>query len=202
MASKRRHRRKPRQAPRPAERSARPTTALGKATEMASWSATRGEGDGQSAAAAERGEKGMIRKTPLSAGAAIAVAAVLALALPAASGTCSQVTGKGRAKDPASATTLAQAELVRQAARFGGNLAHVDQLQKGFAWLRVQDDGGGLPEEVITPERAGARGCRAAPAARAPVALRLRKIGGHARNRTGVHGFAVRCVTTPPRGLW
>ena len=25
--------------------------------------------------------------------------------------------------------------------------------------------------------------------------------GGHARNRTGVNGFAVRCVTTPPRGL-
>ena len=25
--------------------------------------------------------------------------------------------------------------------------------------------------------------------------------GGHARNRTGVYGFAVRCVTTPPRGL-
>ncbi len=24
--------------------------------------------------------------------------------------------------------------------------------------------------------------------------------GGHARNRTGVRGFAVRCVTTPPRG--
>ena len=24
--------------------------------------------------------------------------------------------------------------------------------------------------------------------------------GGLARNRTGVHGFAVRCVTTPPRG--
>ncbi len=24
--------------------------------------------------------------------------------------------------------------------------------------------------------------------------------GGHGRNRTGVHGFAVRCVTTPPRG--
>ena len=24
--------------------------------------------------------------------------------------------------------------------------------------------------------------------------------GGHARNRTGVHGFAGRCVTTPPRG--
>ena len=26
------------------------------------------------------------------------------------------------------------------------------------------------------------------------------KNGGHGRNRTGVHGFAVRCVTTPPRG--
>src|SRR5882757_5442715 len=25
-------------------------------------------------------------------------------------------------------------------------------------------------------------------------------IGGHARNRTGVQGFAVLCVTTPPRG--
>ena len=30
---------------------------------------------------------------------------------------------------------------------------------------------------------------------------RQREIGGHARNRTGVYGFAVRCVTTPPRGL-
>ena len=28
-----------------------------------------------------------------------------------------------------------------------------------------------------------------------------KKYGGHARNRTGVHGFAIRCVTTPPRGL-
>src|SRR3712207_4998649 len=26
------------------------------------------------------------------------------------------------------------------------------------------------------------------------------EVGGLARNRTGVHGFAVRCVTTPPRG--
>src|SRR5262245_40804285 len=29
----------------------------------------------------------------------------------------------------------------------------------------------------------------------------LRNSGGLARNRTEVHGFAVRCVTTPPRGL-
>ena len=28
----------------------------------------------------------------------------------------------------------------------------------------------------------------------------LLSYGGHARNRTGVYGFAVRCVTTPPRG--
>ena len=31
-------------------------------------------------------------------------------------------------------------------------------------------------------------------------AVSNRKNGGHGRNRTGVHGFAVRCVTTPPRG--
>ena len=29
---------------------------------------------------------------------------------------------------------------------------------------------------------------------------RRQEIGGHGRNRTGVHGFAGRCVTTPPRG--
>ena len=29
----------------------------------------------------------------------------------------------------------------------------------------------------------------------------LTQTGGLARNRTGVHGFAIRCVTTPPRGL-
>ncbi len=28
----------------------------------------------------------------------------------------------------------------------------------------------------------------------------LENTGGHARNRTGVRGFAIRCVTTPPRG--
>src|SRR5690606_29567392 len=28
----------------------------------------------------------------------------------------------------------------------------------------------------------------------------LKKIGGLARNRTGLQGFAVLCVTTPPRG--
>ena len=27
------------------------------------------------------------------------------------------------------------------------------------------------------------------------------KTGGDGRNRTGVHGFAIRCVTTPPRRL-
>src|SRR5690606_33519673 len=27
-----------------------------------------------------------------------------------------------------------------------------------------------------------------------------KEAGGHGRNRTGVYGFAVRCVTTPPRG--
>ncbi len=27
-------------------------------------------------------------------------------------------------------------------------------------------------------------------------------IGGEYRNRTGVHGFAIRCVTTPPTRLF
>ena len=26
----------------------------------------------------------------------------------------------------------------------------------------------------------------------------IEKLGGEYRNRTGVHGFAIRCVTTPP----
>jgi hypothetical protein len=26
----------------------------------------------------------------------------------------------------------------------------------------------------------------------------LKTLGGEYRNRTGVHGFAIRCVTTPP----
>jgi hypothetical protein len=34
-----------------------------------------------------------------------------------------------------------------------------------------------------------------------PVSYEVRGDGGLARNRTGVHGFAIRCVTTPPRGL-
>jgi hypothetical protein len=35
----------------------------------------------------------------------------------------------------------------------------------------------------------------------APLVHTKREVdGGLARNRTGVHGFAVRCVTTPPRG--
>jgi hypothetical protein len=29
----------------------------------------------------------------------------------------------------------------------------------------------------------------------------IEKIGGEYRNRTGVHGFAIRCVTTPPTRL-
>ena len=48
---------------------------------------------------------------------------------------------------------------------------------------------------LMLPQRAAAIG-------EGPAVQRWRKKegGGHARNRTGVHGFAVRCVTTPPRG--
>ena len=33
------------------------------------------------------------------------------------------------------------------------------------------------------------------------VLVKLAKDGGEYRNRTGVHGFAIRCVTTPPTRL-
>ena len=51
------------------------------------------------------------------------------------------------------------------------------------------------------------RGWRNIPAGRMTVAMMTpwrsrEENGGHGRNRTGVHGFAGRCVTTPPRGLW
>ena len=35
---------------------------------------------------------------------------------------------------------------------------------------------------------------------RCVLRINLQAVGGPARNRTGVHGFAVRCVTTPPPG--
>ncbi len=74
----------------------------------------------------------MIRETQLVAGAAISViVAILAFALPAEAGTCSPVMGKGRAADPATATTRAQHELIQRAARLRRqDLAAVDQLQK------------------------------------------------------------------------
>jgi hypothetical protein len=33
-------------------------------------------------------------------------------------------------------------------------------------------------------------------------AIEMESFGGLAENRTRVHGFAVRCVTTPPPGHW
>jgi len=65
----------------------------------------------------------MIRETQLSACAAIGViAAILSFALPAEAGTCSPVMGKGRAADPATATTRAQHELIQRAAGLGGKI--------------------------------------------------------------------------------
>jgi hypothetical protein len=46
------------------------------------------------------------------------------------------------------------------------------------------------------------RGCACGAAPALTRAIRKGKsweVGGDGRNRTGVHGFAVRCVTTPPR---
>jgi len=65
----------------------------------------------------------MIRKTLLTAGATLGiVAASLTFAAPVEAGTCAPVAGKARAADPATATTRAQIELMRRAARFGGKI--------------------------------------------------------------------------------
>lgn len=63
----------------------------------------------------------MIRKASVIAGAA-AICAMLVIAGPAQSGTCQPVSAKGLALDPATATTRAQAKLVKHAARMGGKL--------------------------------------------------------------------------------
>lgn len=39
------------------------------------------------------------------------------------------------------------------------------------------------------------------PLARSVSSKSLKRFGGEYRNRTGVHGFAIRCVTTPPTRL-
>jgi hypothetical protein len=65
----------------------------------------------------------MIGETQLSVGAASAViVAILSFALPAEAGTCSPVMGKGRAADPATATTRAQHELIQRADGLGGKI--------------------------------------------------------------------------------
>jgi hypothetical protein len=50
------------------------------------------------------------------------IAAAPIFSQPAQAGTCSPVTTKGRASDPATATTRAQIELTQQAARIGGKV--------------------------------------------------------------------------------
>ncbi len=63
----------------------------------------------------------------------------------------------------------------------------------GLRFGQVRAGAHGALAEVLDPTRyletfATRSGSRAQPS------------GGHARNRTGVQGFAVLCVTTPPRG--
>ena len=63
----------------------------------------------------------MIHKASVMAGAGV-ISAMLLVAGPAQSGTCQPVSAKGFAADPATATTRAQAKLVKHAARIGGKL--------------------------------------------------------------------------------
>jgi hypothetical protein len=65
----------------------------------------------------------MTRIAELMAGAASGIiAAALILSQPAQAGTCSPVTVKGHAADPAAATTQAQIKLTQQAARICGKV--------------------------------------------------------------------------------
>jgi hypothetical protein len=65
----------------------------------------------------------MTRIAEFMAGAASGIiAAALILSQPAQAGTCSPVTVKGRAADPAAATTQAQIKLTQEAACIGGKV--------------------------------------------------------------------------------
>jgi hypothetical protein len=63
----------------------------------------------------------VIRKASVIAGVGV-TAAMFVIAGLAQAGTCQPVSAKGRAMDPATATTRAQAKLVQHAARMGGKL--------------------------------------------------------------------------------
>ena len=72
----------------------------------------------------------------------------------------------------------------KEADRRKGQMAVMHDLQSRFADASL--------ETKMETDGAFARGGQVIP---------LKKVGGLARNRTGVHGFAVRCVTSPPPGL-
>lgn len=68
-----------------------------------------------------RGEMTRIAEFMTDAAAGI-IAAAFILSQPAQAGTCSPVTVKGHAADPAAATTQAQIKLTQEAARIGGKV--------------------------------------------------------------------------------
>ena len=94
----------------------------------------------------------MIRDKVAIAGALLAVLAVGAFdAQPVQAGTCVPVTVKGRAADPATATTKASIKLTQRAASTEGqDQEQFDQLPEGTAgWLRVHDLGDHLPMKSL-----------------------------------------------------
>ena len=88
-----------------------------------------------------------------------------------------------------------------QISLFAGNLHTFNTPQRLTPEVRVMGRVGARETAVATagPGRIDT----GIPALGAPVSARAKydfKIGGLAENRTRVHGFAVRCVTTPPPG--
>ena len=94
----------------------------------------------------------MIRGKVAIAGALLAaLAAVAFIAEPVQAGTCVPVTVKGRAADPATATTKASIKLTQRAASLRGRIKNSStNCQKGPpGWLRVHDLGGRLPMKSL-----------------------------------------------------
>ncbi len=99
-----------------------------------------------------------------------------------------------------------------------GHAARWRRPARFSAYSGILDDSAGLPRSIhrfaSVPPLEAPNQCLVAPPERgqakcrwnrglgggAPMSFTECVVGGHARNRTGVYGFAVRCVTTPPRG--
>ena len=92
--------------------------------------------------------------------------------------------------------------------------AHREQPRRGLRRRRAsmaeaaenEREAAGIADDAPRARRRGSAGQNRRRAwvlagRRSVIGRSRESVGGHVRNRTGIHGFAIRCVTTPPRGL-